>query len=145
MCSTFTKENMDSLTNSDVVNTTMLATMTFDNILKEIQSSNLNFQCQVSPFSALISLKESLVKERDGSVRLPPRVVARKESDHIALAALKERNTKLERDLGTIRENYDRAVDELAEAIRRNTKLEELKNKQIKRENDQEVIEGLVE
>ena len=68
MCSTFTKENMDTFTNSDV----------------------LNFQCQVSPFSAVISLKKSLVKERNGFVPLPPRVTVSKESDHdhTALAAL---------------------------------------------------------
>ena len=35
----------------------MLASITFDKILKEIQSSNLNFQCQVSSFSTVISLK----------------------------------------------------------------------------------------
>ena len=77
----------------------MLASITFDKILKEIQSSNLNFRCQVSPFSAVISLKKSLVKERNGFVRLPPRVTASKEYDHTALAALEKRNMKLEEDL----------------------------------------------
>ena len=41
----------------------MMASIAFDNILKEIQTSNLNFQLQVSPFSAQISLKKSLVKD----------------------------------------------------------------------------------
>ena len=59
MCSTFTKENMDTFTNSDV----------------------LNFQCQVSPFSAVISLKKPLVKDRKGFVRN-----CNKESCHTALA-----------------------------------------------------------
>ena len=61
----FTNKNMDTFTNSDV----------------------LNFQCQVLPFSAAISLKKSLVKERNGFVRLPLRVTSSKESDHTALVS----------------------------------------------------------
>ena len=106
----FTNKNMDTFTNSDV----------------------LNFKCQVSPFSAVISLKKSLVKERNGFVRLPPRVTASKESDHTALAALEKRNMKLEEDLENSRVNYDCVVDKLEEANRRNRTLEELKNKQRK-------------
>lgn len=49
----------------------MLADQTFNNILDKIQKSNLNFQLQVSPFSAFISLKKSLVKDRSGSFLLP--------------------------------------------------------------------------
>ena len=122
MCSTFTNENMDTFTNSDV----------------------LNFQCQVSPVSALISLKKSLVKERNGFVRLPPRVTASKESDHTALATLEKRNMKLEEDLENSHVNYDCVVDKLEEANRRNRTLEELNNKQRKSENDEETIAGWV-
>ena len=106
----FTNKNMDTFTNSDV----------------------LNFQCQVLLFSAVISLKKSLVKERNGFVRLPPRVTASKESDHTALAALEKRNMKLEEDLENSCVNYDCVVDKLEEANRRNRTLEELKNKQRK-------------
>ena len=49
-----------------------MASIAFDRILQEIQTSNLNFQLQISPFSAQISLKKSLVKDKDGSCRLPP-------------------------------------------------------------------------
>ena len=144
MCSTFTNKNLDTFTNSDVVSTSLLASITFDKLLKEIQSSNLNFQCQVSPFSAVISLKKSLVKERNGFVRLPPRVTASKESDHTALAALEKRNIKLEEDLENSCVKYDCVVDKLEEANRRNKTIEELNNKQRKRENDKETIAGLV-
>ena len=62
-------ENQE-ITDSDQ-NSAMMASNTFDRLLREIQSSNLNFQLQVSPFSAQISLKKSLVRERDGTYRHP--------------------------------------------------------------------------
>ena len=118
----FTNKNMDTFTNSDV----------------------LNFQSQVSTFSAVVSLKKSLVKERNGFVHLHPRVTASKESDHTALAALKKRNMKLEEDLENSRVNYDCVVDKLEEFNRKNRTLEEINDKQRKSENDEETITGLV-
>ena len=63
--------NMNKNINSDL-NPTMVASRTFDNILYQIQSSNLNFQLQISPFSANISLKRSPVKDRSGYPICPP-------------------------------------------------------------------------
>ena len=51
---------------------TMLAKKTFDQIIENVQSSNLNFQLQLSPFSACISLKKSFVKDTHGNILLPP-------------------------------------------------------------------------
>ena len=53
MCSTFNDLQKEILTDSDI-NPTMLASRTFDKILQGITSSNLNFQLQLSPFSAQI-------------------------------------------------------------------------------------------
>ena len=58
------------ITDSDQ-NSTMMASNTFDRLLREIQASNLNFHLQVSPFSAQISLKKTLVRDRDGTYRHP--------------------------------------------------------------------------
>ena len=58
------------MTDSDK-NFTTMASNTFDRLLRDIQSSNLNFHLQVSPFSAQISIKKSLVRERDETFRLP--------------------------------------------------------------------------
>ena len=58
------------ITDSDQ-NSTMMASNTFDRLLREIQSSNLNFQLQVSPLSAQISVKKSLVRDRDGTYHHP--------------------------------------------------------------------------
>ena len=41
---------------------TMMAEETFSNIIQQVQLSNLNFQLQLSPFSAMISLKKTLLK-----------------------------------------------------------------------------------
>ena len=56
------------------MNHAMLASTMFYKILDQIKSSNLNFQLSLSPFSAQISLKKSLVKDRSGSFLLPPPV-----------------------------------------------------------------------
>ena len=72
----------------------MMASMKFNRILQEVQSSHLNFQLQLSPFSAVISIKKSFVKEKDGSVHLPPPVLCDKVSES-DLDALKDRNEKL--------------------------------------------------
>ena len=66
------KESMQQITDSDCKNSAMHATEAFKQILDKIQSSNLNFQIQVSPFSAQISLKKSLVKDRAGNILHPP-------------------------------------------------------------------------
>ena len=63
---------MQKITSSDVSKHEMIADQTFRNILDGIQRSNLNFQLQVSPFSAYISLRKSLVKDLSGTVLLPP-------------------------------------------------------------------------
>ena len=43
-----------------------MATSTFNFILQQIQHSNLNFQLQVTPFSAVIFLEKSFVKDKLG-------------------------------------------------------------------------------
>ena len=50
---------------------TMLAENVFDDILDRIKNSRLNFHLQISPFSAYISLKKSLQKDRSGAVLVP--------------------------------------------------------------------------
>ena len=45
----------------------MFASRTFDDILSMIKNSNLNFHLQLSPFSAIISLKKSLICDKSGS------------------------------------------------------------------------------
>ena len=49
----------------------MIAEKTFSNIIQQVLSSNLNFQLQLSPFSAMISLKKPPVKDILGNIIKP--------------------------------------------------------------------------
>ena len=68
------EQKMDKFSNSDIDdrNPAMLALRAYDDIIHKIRSSNLNYHLQLSPFSAYISLKRSLVKEKSGVPLLPP-------------------------------------------------------------------------
>ena len=50
----------------------MTASETFENLLKQVQSSYLNFKIELSPFSAIIHLKKSYIKNQQGIPLLPP-------------------------------------------------------------------------
>ena len=58
---------------------TMAADNVFDNILRFIQKSFLNYHMQISLFSASIQLKKSLVRDQFGTPILPQNDI---ESDH---------------------------------------------------------------
>ena len=96
----------------------MLASNAFTSIINQIRMSNLNYQLQLSPFSAYISLKQSLIKERSGAPRLPPAPetqVSRDTSLESVVAALVEKNLQLERKLEEVQAAYTDAVDKLQE------------------------------
>ena len=61
---------MIETTDSDF-NPTMAAYKTFDQILECVKSSNLNFCLQLSPFSANISIKKTVVKDKSGVPLIP--------------------------------------------------------------------------
>ena len=91
---------------SDVTNPEMLADQTFKNIIDGIQNSNLNFQLQVSPFSAFISLKKSLVKDKSGSYLQPASQATAPTLPSQDLANLLLRIKELESDLLIERNNH---------------------------------------
>ena len=129
---------MDEYQDSDI-NPAMLASNAFENIINQICTSNLNFQLQMSPFSACISLKRSLVKEKSGAYRLPP--ASESPSSESKIAALLKKNLQLENNLVEINKKYDRAVDDCLNVT---LKLEEHKKNNIKKEpDDEKLIEGL--
>ena len=67
----YQKKGKEQEKNSDN-DITMLASKSFHDILSRIQSSNLNFQLQILPFAAMISLKKTLLKDKSGTYHLPP-------------------------------------------------------------------------
>ena len=50
----------------------MTASYAFESILSQVQSSCLNFKIELSPFSAIIHLKKSFLKNQFGETVLPP-------------------------------------------------------------------------
>ena len=59
----------------------MMAEDHFNTILRLIQDSRLNFQLQLTPFSAVISLKKAFIKDQNGSYVLPNKSSERKCDD----------------------------------------------------------------
>ena len=117
---------MDRNINSDI-NPAMLATKTFDRILEMIQKSNLNFVLQVSPFSANISLRKSLIKDRSGTAILPPDLSAYDDNQYLkeTIADLVSKNNKLEKDVINLKNELELAVDDCEKANKKVASLEE--------------------
>ena len=133
MRSHFMKEEKQNLIDSDQHIPTM-ASCIFDKILQEIQLSNLNFQIQVSPFSALISLKKSFVKEKDGSLRLPTPPISSSYNSSRSETDLAIRNVKLEKDFDALSQKYAHVSDQYEEALVRIQSYEEFQEKHFKSE-----------
>ena len=116
------ERKMQRNVSSDIVNPEMLADQTFHNILDGIQRSNLNFQLQVSPFSAYISLRKSLVKDLSGSVLLPPPKASVAQPPlpsptlHTDVAKYLIRINELEKDLLAQKNNHEDVVNKCKDA-----------------------------
>ena len=69
----FYHRRMKQKSNSDSNhNTAMLTTNAFETVIDQVRCSNLNFQLQMTPFLALISIKKSLIKGEISSLKLQP-------------------------------------------------------------------------
>ena len=112
-------------TQSSDSNPIMVANEAFDSILEHITTSNLNFQLQMSPFSASISLKKSPVKDKAGTP-LWPQVRPSKLSQTVeaTIAALAAKNLQLEADFNSLRKEHTDCVDDCEGAYRRIKLLE---------------------
>ena len=108
--------------NSSELNPTMVAAEAFNSILQQVQSSNLNFMIQLSPFAANISLKKTPLKDKSGipfplknnnvSSLIPP---PHPDSDEVA--ALTAKNKQLENELSAIKNEYVKTNDELQHLV----------------------------
>ena len=91
----------------------MAASTTFDFILEQIKTSNLNFWVQLSPFSATISLKKSLVKDVSGIPLMPPILTPVIKPDPEGQT---KKISKLECALENMKMKLADAIDDCAEA-----------------------------
>ena len=110
-------QDKERFINSDVK---MVASNTFDDILNKIKNSNLNFHLQLSPFSAVISLKKSLVCDKLGSPLLPNLSQISEEKD-----SLLEKNLELISEITSLRNEYDNLTQQFSNACLTIKNLEE--------------------
>ena len=91
----------------------MAASNKFDNLLKQVQSSNLNFRIELSPFTAVITLKKSLIKDKTGKFLSPPTSestqLQQANNDKICLI---EKIVNLENVVKSLENYYENAVSE---------------------------------
>ena len=90
---------MSRYINSDV---TMEASQSFELILDHVKHSCLNFRMHVTPFSAEISLKKTLVKDMNGLPKLP--------TQHFHSGDNLSRIQTLETELVSMKEKYEKLV-----------------------------------
>ena len=123
-CIVLMDRSMNKFKTSDF-NPTMVASRTFDSILQQIQSSNLNFQLQISPFAANISLKRSPVKDRTGTPILQPKLPSQSPSETVAeIAVLASKNIQLEKDLNSLGLVHEGAIEDCEAAYNKIRLLE---------------------
>ena len=77
-------------------NQSKMASKIFNDVLNTVQSSNLNFCLQISPFAANISLKKYFLKDKSGNVLVPDHAYTATTFDK-NIAALVSRNSILEK------------------------------------------------
>ena len=91
--------------------TTMAAKLKFDDILRTIQSSNLNFHLEISPFSAIIHMKKSLITNKFGLSLFPP------PADSVLLDQEKSRNLVLSQKIACLETEISDTKRDYAEAL----------------------------
>ena len=111
---------MDERINSD---STMLATASFNHILHQIQTSCLNYQLRITPFSASIQIKKSLVKNMDGQPFFS--VNSNSYDVHDLPSDNTEKNFQLSQELDLLKSKQKEYVLELAAVYKT---IDDLKN-----------------
>ena len=122
----------------------MLASKVFQHILDQVQSSNLNFQLLVSPFSAQISIKKSLAKDKEGNTLLPPINLQDESYDSFNKSHddLVDKNRNLTKELLILQGNYDVVVNDYNKACETVQNLENQIKHEIKSVITKSDIEG---
>ena len=114
---------MNKSTDSDL---TMLAKNNFESVLSSVRNSCLNYSIHVSPFSATISLKKTIVKDRNGDCVIPPLICEDKSSD------LRDDKAALEDEICSLRIKYKELLSAYASS---NDNITSLQNSIIDRDN----------
>ena len=111
---------MDEITDSDV---TMMAADAFSKIVCQVQKSGLNYQIKMTPFSAVVSMKKSFVKDKTGKPLLPMDVI-----QDFSSHAISREYSKLQNDLYTSRTQQKELSSELEAAYETIEVLKKINN-----------------
>ena len=85
----------------------MDASARFENILAKVQTSNLNFKLEISPFSAIICLKKSFAKDKYGQVLKPNLDDTTNQTN---ITTLLQKNRELENSYQHLKYDYQNAL-----------------------------------
>ena len=122
-------------TDSSDLDPTMAASRMFENLLHQIKYSNLNFRLEESPFAAVISLKKSLVKNKTGTLLMPPLQINPSFLHGVQTEnrELSNKILRLEKAANSLQGDYENALSECEESNKIQVELEriieELRNK----------------
>ena len=103
---------MDVKINNSEIDFSKMATLTFDCIIENVKRSCLNYQIQLSPFSAIISIKKSFLKDQSGAVVPPTSFTGRNQE----FENLHSEKVELEKEVKRLKDVNHRALEELAVA-----------------------------
>ena len=119
---------MDEIEVSDV-DITMQASNMFNDILDKVRNSSLNFNIQMSPFTATISLKKLLAKDRSGAYIQPTfsYSMAPTPDKNLEMYMIKSENIKLRNEVNYLKESNQKLTSEL-DVIKRNIQGIEIDN-----------------
>ena len=91
----------------------MAATQILESLLNSVKASNLNFHIKQSPFGAIISIKNTLIKDKFGNhlkpTQLDSEIVKQLETENHALC---DKIVNLENYGTSLRNNLEDAFDE---------------------------------
>ena len=110
--------------NSDF-NPAMAASAMFDSIINQVRSSNLNFQMQMTPFSATIVIKKTLIKDTSGFHVIPS--TYKNHEEEMAEQKYKKVFTEIKPPKVShtmVQTDFDEAITENKETLKKNDEKE---------------------
>merc|ERR1712179_487407 len=129
----------------------MAASEMFERIIDEVRSSNLNFQIQMTPFSANIVIKKTLIRDNSGFPLIPttyPNHDNEQKKNYKKVTeemeALKVSHTTVQNDLEEVRtENkyYQEVIKNLQETLEKKKEIENHEDKKKNRAQNKAEIE----
>ena len=100
---------------NEITDLKMAVDATFSSILHEIQLSNLNFTLQITPFTAYITLKKSVLRDQNGNKAVPaPPVVLLLQQAQQTIGELQAANEHLKMKSDTAETTIENLVNENA-------------------------------